>query len=183
MKLLLLTFSTLMLSACMSTGVNIANNEAECIGSNALPATLRKDFELIQDTALLEKALGAPNAGGLCQGQVYQSKKDVQVTLFRAWNSTNPSSKLGPWWAFEQPEGNTAKYRSDYEICYQWSPIDSLVTCTLKPNVKVVVGTGQSATCSEFLTYPVSAKQQIYISDAENALSSCTVLESQFSWK
>ena len=154
-----------------------------CLGSSNLPENLVNEFELIEDQQLLNGAIGSPNKGKLCQGQVYKSNEDTQITVFRAWNSTNPDSKFGEWWAFHQPTGKISEYRSEYEICYQWSPLDKLVSCTLKPGVKVVVGTGQSAKCSKYLTYPISEKQQIFIEDAPTSVTNCTMFEGEFSWK
>jgi len=164
---------------------DIQNPEAAqpCLGSTSLPENMATHFEPINDMQLLNEALGTPNKGKLCHGQVYKSKESSNITLFRAWNSTNPNSKFGKWWAFQKPAGKVSTYRSEYEICYQWSPLDKLVSCTLKPNIKVVVGTGQSAECSEYLIYPVSEKQQIYIEDASSSLINCSVFEGEFSWK
>ncbi len=50
-------------------------------------------------------------------------------------------------------------------------------------NTKVVVGTGQSAECSDYLTYPVSDKQQIYIDDAANSLADCATFTGEFNWQ
>lgn len=155
----------------------------QCPGNTELPVNLAGKLEAIEDEPLLKSALGQPTKGKLCQGQVYQSKENSNLTIYRAWNSTNPNSELGIWWAFHRPEGKVSQYRSDYEICYQWSPLDKLTTCTLKAGVKVVVGTGQSATCSEYLTYPVSAAKQIYIQDAGTSVSNCTVYDAKFSWE
>ncbi len=154
-----------------------------CLGSSNLPENLTSKFEAIEDIQLLNEALGSPNKGKLCQGQVYKSKEDTQITIFRAWNSTNPKSKFGKWWAFKKPSGEISKYRSEYEICYQWSPLDKLVSCTLKSETQVVIGTGQSVECSRYLTYPVSVKQQIYIDDASISLINCTTFNGEFSWK
>jgi len=154
-----------------------------CLGNSNLSPKFANQFEKVEDTQLLKKALGSPNQGKLCQGQVYKSKAQAQVILYRAWNSTNAHSKLGNWWAFHQPAGKISNYRAEYGICYQWTPLDKLVSCTLKPNTKLVVGTGQSAKCSKYLTYPVSAKQQIYIDNAQSAVNNCRVLEGHFNWK
>ncbi len=157
--------------------------EYECEGSVDLPAHLADKFIKVDDSALLNESLGEPEKGKLCQGQVYQSKKETQIVLHRAWNSTNPYSKMGKWWAFEQPTGKVSQYREEYEICYQWSPLDKLVSCTLEEGTTLVVGNGQSAMCSEYLTYPTSETQQVYISDASTSLGNCTVLDGEFSWK
>jgi hypothetical protein len=185
-KKLLTGLLVLVLYGCASYPVEqeaqITNTE-QCVGSLNLPHNIASQFEAVEDKQLLSESLGSPNEGKLCMGRVYKSRKDTQVTLYRAWNSSNPGSKFGKWWAFQQPTGEVAKYRSEYEICYQWSPLDKLVRCTLKPETKVVVGTGQSAECSEYLTYPVSAKQQIYIDDASISVSGCTTFNGEFSWK
>ena len=68
-----------------------------CIGSTQLTKAFSDKFDPITDTQLLGNALGSPNKGKLCQGQVYKSKKDSKVKLYRAWNSTNPNSQLGNW--------------------------------------------------------------------------------------
>lgn len=155
---------------------------AACLGSAALPAAVAGQFDAIEDPALLQQALGEPEQGKLCQGQVYRSKADTRVAIFRAWNSTNPNSQYGQWWAFDQPSGPVAQYRADYEICYQWSPLDKLASCTLKAGTKVVVGTGQSAKCSEYLSYPVSETQQIFIVDAADAVADCSISDGMLSW-
>lgn len=140
------------------------------------------DFDAITDAALLAKALGAPGKGGLCQGQVYQSRPGTRVTLYRAWNSTNPGSRLGSWWAASKPAGAVATYRGDYQICYQWSPLDMLVQCTLKPGTHIVVGTGQSATCSQYLSYPATAAQQFYVDAASTDMADCRTAQGEFQW-
>lgn len=152
-----------------------------CVGSTVISGDLGNLFKLVQDSALLSQAIGDPLKGKLCQGAVYESTDEV--TIYRAWNSTKPHSEFGQWWSFQFPSGNTAKYREDYEICYQWSPLDKLVKCTLKAGTRVVVGNGQSAQCSEYLSYPVSDKQQVFIKDAADAVESCESYDSVMSWK
>lgn len=185
MKYILITTLTLTLVGCSSYVIEPEPKKVApvCIGNPELPQQFASQFEKIKDDKLLQAALGDPEEGKLCQGQVYQNSTNAQITLYRAWNSTNPHSKLGKWWAFEKPAGKISTYRAEYEICYQWSPLDMLVSCTLKPNTKVVIGTGQSAECSQYLTYPASKKKQIYIADASTALLNCRVLSGEFSWK
>ncbi len=195
------TFMLLALSGCTLTQENASTaseenqthsasshstataGEQNCLGSTELPDHIATQFVAVNDPTLLNSALGQPEQGKLCQGQVYQAKADSQVILYRAWNSTNPYSQFGKWWAWNKPFGKVAQYRSDYEICYQWSPLDKLVSCTLKAGTKVVVGNGQSAKCSEYLTYDVSEAQQIFLPDAENALENCTTFDGLFKWQ
>ncbi|QMV15470.1 hypothetical protein [Vibrio spartinae] len=154
---------------------------SSCVGTTIVAGDLSSRFKLVQDSAFLAQAIGEPLKGKLCQGAVYESTDEV--TVYRAWNSTNPHSEFGQWWSFQFPSGNTAKYRENYEICYQWSPLDKLVKCTLKVGTKVVVGNGQSARCSEYLSYPVSEKQQVFITNASDAVENCESYDSVMSWK
>jgi hypothetical protein len=187
MKNILVAASIITLVGCANYQVKSEipqlDNEPVCLGSSTIPESMASDFVLTDDETLLNKTLGKPQKGKLCQGLVYKSKKNSQIVIYRAWNSTNPNSQFGKWWAFQKPTGEISQYRSGYEICYQWSPLDKLVSCTLKEGTKVVVGTGQSAQCSEYLTYPVSDELQIYIDDASNSLTNCTVFSGEFSWK
>lgn len=182
---ILTSLLVLIVAGCASYPAERSVQEAAqlCLGHSNLPAGLISKFEATEDKRLLNDALGKPDKGKLCQGKVYKTKQNAQVTIFRAWNSTNPNSRFGKWWAFNKPSGKVADYRSSYEICYQWSSLDKLVRCHLKPGVSVVVGTGQSAKCSDYLTYPVSDKQQIYIDKASVSVENCTIFDGEFSWK
>lgn len=175
MKRILLTIFPVVLFGCASSPVQTANTAQVqvCKGSVELPRALNRQFESADDKALLEDSLGKQDAGKLCQGEVYISKRKSHVRVYRAWNSTNPNSRFGNWWSFNKPTGLISQYRKDNEICYQWSPLDKMVSCTLKPGTKIVVGNGQSAKCSEYLTYPTSATQQLYVVDASNAVTDC----------
>ena len=171
------------LLALIMSGYGGASAGDDCKGSVDVPAEFAGLFKPEVDDALLNSALGTTNAGSLCQGKVYVvSSDDVGVRIYRAWNSTNPGSRLGKWWAFYRPNGKVSQYRSDYEICYQWSPLDKLTQCKLKSGTKLVVGTGQSATCSQYLTYPASAAKQIYL-DNSTAVYNCQDYDLVFSWE
>lgn len=186
MKYGIIGFVTILLCACASqpssTIVNKDTNQ-NCIGSVYLPESLASLFDPVNDPDLLEESIGLPEEGKLCQGRVYQTKANAQIIIYRAWNSTNPNSQFGQWWAFQQPSGRVSQYRSDYEICYQWSPLDKLVRCTLKPGSKVVIGTGQSAKCSDYLSYPISRRQQIFLDNATDSVMNCRNYDGEFSWK
>jgi hypothetical protein len=178
MKKIAIALVSLMLCGCGSVFATDV-----CPGTVDVPAEFAGQFKPAVDDALLASAVGAPNAGSLCQGKVYVvSGNDVGVTVYRAWNSTNQGSRLGKWWAFYRPNGKVSQYRSDYEICYQWSPLDKLTQCKLKTGTKVVIGTGQSATCSQYLTYPTSAAKQIYL-DNSTAVYNCEDYDLVFSWQ
>jgi hypothetical protein len=169
----------IVLAQCGYAGLSFS----ACPGSVELPPEVAGQFEPVADDALLSSAKGAPNAGALCDGKVYAAGKKIDVTLYRAWNSTNPGSRMCKWWAFIRPDGKVAQYRADYEICYQWSPLDKLTHCRIKAGARIVVGPGQSASCSQYLTYPASAAKQVYIDDASSALSDCKDYDLLFNWK
>ena len=155
----------------------------QCIGDSQIPVELAGSFEAVDDVELLELALGEPDQGKLCQGQVYVSKEGSNVPIYRVWNSTHPKSEMGNWWVFNEPAGKVSQYRTDYAICYKWSPLDKLTRCTLKPGAKLVIGTGQSAECSEYFRYAISAEKQIYLDEAAAFVSDCTTYDNEFSWK
>ena len=159
-----------------------AISAAECAGDMELPVELSRKFTAVSDPELLAQSIGEANEGKLCQGQVYVAKQNTQVMLFRAWNGSNPASELGNWWALKSPRGQISDYRRDYQICYQWSPLDKMTLCSLKAGAKVVVGTGQSTTCSEYLEYPTSAKKQVYVVNAEANLFDCNSYNAEFNW-
>ncbi|MCM0149691.1 hypothetical protein KCN56_14160 [Photobacterium galatheae] len=114
---------------------------------------------------------------------MYKVKDGEALTIYRAWNSTNPNSQYGAWWATSQPDGKVAQYRAGYEICYQWSPLDKLTRCELKSGSKLVIGNGQSAQCSQWLTYPVSADQQLYLEDTASLVGNCQTYDAVFGWE
>jgi hypothetical protein len=174
-----LIFAVLIYSFCAF----VHSQTERCPGSTDLPVDMAAKMVAVNDPQLLESAIGKINMGGLCMGQTYEVKADQQVAVYRAWNSTNPGSQLGSWWGFDVPSGAISDYRIADEICYQWSPLDMLVICTLEPGQRIVVGPGQSAVCSPYLTYPASSQQQIYIQNAKSKLKNCTVKRGQFSWK
>lgn len=154
-----------------------------CIGANTLPVQVASAFVEVQDAALLAQAVQPAGKGGLCQAKVYQSTAPVMI--YRAWNSTNSGSRIGSWWAFEKASGSVSQYRRDYEICTQYSPLDRLAQCKLKTGSLIVVGTGQSAQCDQYLTYPASASRQIYMTKeaANSSVNNCEDFDAEFAWK
>ncbi len=189
MKIVLVVLCVIFLSACAQYSTQSqssasthspTNTNHVCAGNTILPDTLKDKLVEVDDPQLLAKALGQPEKGGLCQGKVYKSTE--AVTIYRAWNSTNPNSQKGKWWAASQPKGKVAQYREDYEICYQWSPLDIMSQCVLASGTKVVIGTGQSAQCSTYLSYDVSDKKQIFVDDAQATVSACETFDGEFRW-
>lgn len=184
MKPLLIALPLIALCGCTAmTELSVGQPPGACPGNLELPDDLVASLEPIEDKALLSAALGAPKQGGLCQGRAYKTREGVEITLYRTWNSTDPKSRLDKWWAFDRPDGKVGKYRSDYAICYEWSPLDKLTHCTLKGGTRLVIGTGQSVRCSRYLTCPSSEVKRIYIEHASEAVSDCRDYDARFSWE
>jgi hypothetical protein len=163
---------------------------AACLGNTELPPSLAGQFTPVSDPNLLANATAPAGEGKLCHGQVYQAKEGERITVYRAWNSRNAYTRLGSWWAASKPAGKTTDYQNNYEICYIWSPLDKMVQCELKPGTKVVIGTGQSTSCSppHPAQYPqtyvlgVSAKKQVYIENSADVVTHCRDFNNQFNW-
>lgn len=112
------------------------------------------------DEALLKQALGDPGKGSLCTGKVFEVTKPV--TVYRVWNKAKAYTQLGRWWSFSTPKGPVSAYRAANAICPEWSDLDVVSECKLKPGVKIVVGPGQSATCEKG-GFPASATNQVFV--------------------
>ena len=121
-----------------------------------------RGLKAVEDSELLEDALGSSGNGKLCEGRVYEAVEEV--TVYRVWNSEKSYTQYGRWWSFEQPVGPKSKYRKANGICPSWSELDVMSRCSIKVGAKVVVGPGQSAQCKDF-TYSKSATNQVYINN------------------
>ena len=133
-------------------------DEQRCVG--ALPASLPQ-LEPTQDAPLLAQALAPSLKGGLCAGQVFVAVAPVRV--YRVWDGAKAHTKLGRWWALAPPAEPVDAYRQRYAICPEWSALDRLVSCALKPGARVVVGPTQSASCEQSLTLPKTPDLQVFI--------------------
>ncbi len=120
-------------------------------------------LKAISDPELLQSALGQPDKGQLCMGQVFVATAAVKV--YRVWDQSKSYTLYGRWWSFMRPEGPTEQYREANAICPNWSVLNQMSSCTLKVGSKIVVGPGQSADCGDGLVYPKSAVNQVYINN------------------
>lgn len=158
-----------------------APTQTKCAKAQPLPPTLAAALQKTHNPALLKKALGLPEAGGLCAGQVYTVT--TPITLYRVWNSTFAGSQLGHWWTWQKPQGAIADYRQQNAICYQWSPLDKLTQCQIAAGTQLVIGSGQSARCSAFLAYPVSSQLQIFLANSAAHTSHCQNFTAHWQWQ
>jgi hypothetical protein len=110
---------------------------------------------------LLTKTRLQQGKGGVCAARVFAVV--APVTLFRVFDASNPHSKFGSWWSLRRPSGTKDDYRAANAICKEWSSLDRVVACEIRPGTQVVIGTTQSAQCSDGSTYPQTAVNQVFV--------------------
>ena len=111
---------------------------------------------------------GAEGEGKLLNGKLFKTMYDV--TVYRAYNSFNPYSPLGKWWTFEPIEGSVSTYRVNEEICVGWSPLDRMISGTLKRGSTIAYGGGQSVKCAHVFLPAQPDIKQVYIPNPEQAV-------------
>ncbi|WP_018610357.1 hypothetical protein [Uliginosibacterium gangwonense] len=170
-----LVFMLLCLSGCQTVYQGgapslLGTDGVPCDGQVAAPAGWRE----VNDDALLKMALGATDKGGICAGKVFEATQATRV--YRVWDSRYATSRLGKWWALDQPESPREAYRANYAICPDWSALDEETACMLQPGSRIVLGTTQSASCGSFI-YPKTAWLQVYVNpqgaSVESMLNAC----------
>lgn len=129
-----------------------------CVGSvGAAPDGAR----VVTDAELLARAVGAPEAGKLCAGAVYEAVRPI--ALYRVWQRDRAYTERGRWWSLERPMISREQYQRDNAICPEWSALDVLSRCELRAGARFVVGTGQSVRCRDQSVLPASATRQVYV--------------------
>lgn len=145
------------LAACGGNTMQVQEGDY-CVGSvsSSVPG-LRADAS----DKLMSQAKGAAGKGGVCAAQTFVAVEPV--TVYRLYDSSRPWTAQGAWWSMTRPSGTRESYRAQNAICKEWSQIDRLVVCKIKPQTELVLGTTQSVTCSENEKYPATADIQVYI--------------------
>jgi hypothetical protein len=115
----------------------------------------------ISSANLLARAQQPPGKGGVCDAQAYAV--DAPLTLYRVFDASKPYTSHGAWWSLTHPGDSRDAYRADNAICPEWSPLNQLISCELRPGSVVVVGTTQSATCADGATLPQTHTLQVYV--------------------
>ena len=129
-----------------------------CVGSVAGSTTGL--FESV-NPALLSKAQMQTGKGGVCAAKVFAST--TTVVLYRVFDSSKPYTKFGGWWSLNRPGGSKAEYRVANAICPEWSNLDRLVSCEVRPGTQVVLGTTQSAQCADGTLYAKTEETQVFV--------------------
>ena len=158
-----------------------ATQHYQCAGEVGAPPIFVPLLTEVDDPSLVSDSIKGPTEGYLCQAKAYKVNKSFEI--FRAWNSNNPGSEKGKWWSFKMPSGRVSEFREDFAVCPRWSPLDMMTRCTLKEGAHLVLGTGQSAFCNKYLTYPPSPEIQIYLADAGESVLECKTYFGVFNWQ
>lgn len=114
----------------------------------------------VTDEALATSAIDATGKGKMCMARVFEATTPIKV--YRVWNSSKTYTEFGKWWSFDKPVGPIDAYRQQNAICPEWSNLDRLTVCEIKPGARFAVGPGQSATCAE-QSYEKSPANQVFI--------------------
>ncbi len=146
------------LAGCANLGTGVDGQA--CVGQ--LPAAV-VGLSPTANSDLLAKAQLPVRQGGVCVAAVYAVA--VPVAVFRVYDGSRPSSAYGAWWSLTRPSGSRDQYRAQNAICPEWSALDRLIACQLKPGTAVVLGTTQSAVCKDQSEYPQTASIQVFVAN------------------
>jgi len=137
---------------------NVGIDGAPCVGGviDSTPGLVEA-----KNPQLLERARMPTDKGGVCAAKVFSISSPIR--LYRVFSSGNPHSKFGSWWTLRQPDGTREDYRAENAICNEWSKLDRVVSCEVRPGSQIVIGTTQSAACSDGSIYPKSATNQVFV--------------------
>ncbi|MFM2065213.1 MAG: hypothetical protein RLZZ584_122 [Pseudomonadota bacterium] len=151
-------------------GAETGVDGAVCVGA---PPAAVPGLVPATNPALQARAQLASGQGGVCAARVFAVPVPVHtpVTVYRVYDSANPRTQHGGWWSLTRPTGARDDYRARNAICREWSALDRLLACQLKPGAEVVLGTTQSVGCGDGTLYPRTADVQVYMAnDARNGV-------------
>ena len=87
------------------------------------------------------------------------------MRLYRLIDTAQPYSKLRGFWSIDRPTGTRDDYRTRFAICKQWSQLDRLIACDVRPGILIVVGTTQNANCGQDFSYGKTAANQVFVAN------------------
>lgn len=153
---------SLALAACSAlppdrAGAELGPDGVACVGT---APTAVAQMQAVADAGLVAQARAPSGKGGVCAAQSFVAL--APVTVYRVYDAGKGSSSYGRWWSLDRPVGPRDAYRAAYGICTEWSALDRLLVCDLKPGSAVVLGTTQSVDCATRV-YDKTAALQLYI--------------------
>ena len=116
---------------------------------------------------LLAKAQMQTGKGGVCSARVFAAT--APVVLYRVFDASKPYTKFGGWWSLKRPGNSKAEYRAANAICPEWSNLDRVVSCEIRPGTQVVLGTTQSVACADGSVYSKTAETQVFVANDSRA--------------
>ncbi len=135
-----------------------------CVGTLKAP---EQGVQPSDNPALLAMARLPSDKGGVCEGKVLAVS--APVVLYRVFDADKPYTQWGSWWSLQPPTGSKAQYRADNAICPEWSPLNKVVSCQVRPGSQLVIGTTQSAQCADGSVYPKTAQTQVFVHNDSRA--------------
>jgi hypothetical protein len=157
------------LSLALSGCANLANNAGSsergidgvtCVGH---VSTLFEGLAEAGNSSLLAKAQMQTGKGGVCSAKVFSAT--APVVLYRVFDASRPYTKFGGWWSLKRPGNSKLEYRAANAICPEWSNLDRLVSCEVRPGTQIVLGTTQSAECADGSTYSKTTELQVFVAN------------------
>jgi len=151
------------LSACSTVQTSSPSPEVGIDGAACVGRTIQSAPGLAETSneALVRQARLATDKGGVCAARVFAVTEPT--VLYRVFDSADRYSKFGRWWSLSRPSGTREEYRAAYAICPEWSNLDRVVSCEVKPGSVIVIGTTQSAACKDGTMYSKTENSQVYV--------------------
>lgn len=137
---------------------------ATSAAANACVGTVEDHLDgarLVEDPALLARAVGRSNEGKLCAARVFEATRSI--TVYRVSQADRAQREPGRWWSLARPSGTREGYRAANVICADWSALDVLAQCEVRVGARFVVGNGQSVRCTDGTILAQSESIQVYI--------------------
>ncbi|MES2938803.1 MAG: hypothetical protein V4864_14040 [Pseudomonadota bacterium] len=168
LRIVAISFS-LVLSGCANLASHTGSGErgidgVPCVGS---VATSVEGLSEASNASLLVKAQMPTGKGGVCSAKVFSAT--APVVLYRVFDASKPYTKFGGWWSLKRPGNSKPEYRAANAICPEWSNLDRLVSCEVRPGTQIVLGTTQSAECADGSTYSKTAETQVFVANDSRA--------------
>lgn len=156
---------SLALAGCANLANNAGSSErgidgVTCVGS---VASSIEGLSEAANASLLSKAQMQTGKGGVCSAKVFSAT--APVVLYRVFDAGRPHTKFGGWWSLRHPGHSKLQYRAANAICPEWSPLDRLVSCEVRPGTQIVLGTTQSAECADGSTYAKTAETPVFVAN------------------
>ena len=142
---------------------NIGPDGIACVGYTP---TSVLNLRVVNNDDLLALARAVSGKGGMCSARAFAVVEPIVV--YRVYDVAKGNANYGKWWSFNRPTGPKDAYRAAYGICKEWSNLDRLISCQVKPGAEIVLGTTQSADCKD-VSYKKTADIQVFIPNDQRA--------------